>query len=306
MPTTDAPIKSAYPVPTLRPTNVTEYSEVRLERSHGGRVATITWNPPKSLNPLSVALTDELVAAVEEVSADEQLHMVVFRGGGGCFSAGDDLVEIHEGMWGDPNQTMRRIRFYQRFANTIEDLDKITVAVAEGFVLGGGLEITMACDLAMIAESCRWGMPEVDSAMTPGWGGTTRMIRLIGRRRTKEINLIGALQSARRGVEWGLFNKAVPDDQLDAELGRLIEMMLVKNQQALRQLKFTMNKNADADMTTALAFEAYSELATAAVNWRPDTPAIPDAEPGKGLEAFVTKNELWQERRNRASDFWSE
>lgn len=306
MPATDAHLKTAYPVPTLRPTNVTDYSEVSLERSHGGRVATISWNPAKSMNPLSVALTDELVAAVEEVSADERLHVIVFRGAGGYFSAGDDLVEIHEGLWGDPNQTMRRIRFYQRFANTIEDLDKITVAVAEGYVLGGGLEITMACDLAMIGESCRWGMPEVDSAMTPGWGGTTRMIRLIGRRRAKEINLIGALQSARRGVEWGLFNKMVPDDQVDGELERLTEMLLVKNQQALRQLKFTMNKNADADMTTALAFEAYSELATAAVNWRPDTPSIPDAEPGKGLEAFATKNELWQERRKRAIDFWSE
>jgi enoyl-CoA hydratase len=299
-------LKPAYPVPTLRPTNVTEYSEVAVKRSHDDRVATITWNPPKPLNPLSVALTDELVAAVEEAAADERLHLVVFRGEGGYFSAGDDLVEIHEGTWGDPNQTMRRIRFYQRFANTIEDLDKITVAVAEGYVLGGGLEITMACDLAMISETCRWGMPEVDSAMTPGWGGTTRMIRLIGRRRTKEINLIGALQSARRGVEWGLFNKVVPDEEVDAELERLIDVLLVKNQQALRQLKFTMNKNADADMTTALAFEAYSELATAAVNWRPETPAIPDAEPGNGLEAFATKNELWQERRTRAIDFWSE
>ena len=113
------PLKPAYPVPTLRPTNVSEYSEVTLERSHDDRVATVTWNPPKPLNPLSVALTDELVAAVEEASADERLHMVVFRGAGGSFSAGDDLVEIHEGMWGDPNQTMRRIRFYQRFANSI-------------------------------------------------------------------------------------------------------------------------------------------------------------------------------------------
>lgn len=306
MASTNSELKSAYPIPTLRPTNVTEYSEVSLERSHDGRVATILWNPPKPMNPLSVALTDELVAAVEEVSSDERLNIVVFRGAGGYFSAGDDLVEMHEGMWGDPNQVMRRIRFYQRFANTIEDLDKITIAVAEGVVLGGGLEITMACDLAMIAESCRWGMPEVDSAMTPGWGGTTRMIRLIGRRRTKEINLIGALQSAPRAVEWGLFNRCVPDAEIDAELERLIDVFLVKNQQALRQLKFTMNKNADADMTTALAFEAYSELATAAVNWRPDTPAIPDAEPGKGLEAFTAKNELWQERRRRAIDFWSD
>jgi enoyl-CoA hydratase len=114
------------------------------------------------------------------------------------------------------------------------------------------------------------------------------------------------LQSARRGVEWGLFNRVVPDREIDAELGRLVDMLLIKNQQTLRQLKFTLNKNADADMTTALAFEAYSELVTAAVNWRPDTPHIPDAEPGKGLEAFVDKNELWQERRKRAIDFWSE
>jgi enoyl-CoA hydratase len=306
MAATHEALKPAQPLPALRPTTVERYSEVQLARSHDGRVATVLWDPPKRMNPLSVTLTDELVAAVEEVAADERLNVVVFRGAGGYFSVGDDLVEMQEGMWGDPNQVMRRIRFYQRFANTIEELDKVTVAVAEGLVLGGGLEITMACDLAMIAESCRWGMPEVDSAMTPGWGGTTRMIRLIGRRRTKEVNLIGALHSARRGVEWGLFNRVVPDGEIDAELERLLDLLLVKNQQTLRQLKFTMNKNADADMTTALAFEAYSEVVTAAVNWRPDTPAIPDAEPGKGLEAFTEKNELWQQRRGRAIEFWSE
>lgn len=305
MATNDERLKPAQPLPALRPATVERYSEVQLQRSHGGRVATILWNPPKQMNPLSVTLTDELVAAVEEVATDEELHIVVFRGAGGYFSVGDDLIEMHEGLWGDPNQVMRRIRFYQRFANTIEELDKVTVAVAEGFVLGGGLEITMACDLAMIAESCRWGMPEVDSAMTPGWGGTTRMIRLIGRRRTKEVNLVGALHSARRGVDWGLFNKAVADHEVDAELERLLEVLLVKNQQTLRQLKFTMNKNADADMTTALAFEAYSEVVTAAVNWRPDTPQIPDAEPGEGLAAFAHKDRLWQERRARAIDFWS-
>lgn len=142
--------------------------------------------------------------------------------------------------------------------------------------------------------------------MTPGWGGTTRMIRLIGRRRTKEINLIGALQSAPRGVEWGLFNRAVPDDQLDTEVDRLIEVLLVKNQQTLRQLKFVLNKNADADMHTALAFEAMNEVITSSVNWTEATPKIPDAEPGKGLEAFAQKNELWHRRRNLAIGFWSD
>jgi enoyl-CoA hydratase len=301
-----APELDAQPTPALRPADTERFEQVSFDRSHDGRVATITWNPPKPLNPLSVRLTDELVAAVEEAQADESLHVVVLRGAGGQFSAGDDLDEMQQGAWGDPNQVMRRIRFYQRFAQSIEDLDKITVAAVEGHALGGGLETSMACDLALIADDALWGMPEVDSGMTPGWGGTTRMIRLIGRRRTKEINLIGALQSAQRGVDWGLFNRAVPPEQFDAELNQLLEVLLVKNQQTLRQLKFVLNKNADADMTTALAFEAMNEVVTSAVNWREDTPRIPDSEPGKGLEAFTTKNELWQRRRQLALNFWSE
>lgn len=296
---------SGVPVPALRPVTVTDYEEVAFERRNDGKVGLITWNPPKPMNPLSIKLTDELVAATEEAAADEKLRIVVFRGAGGYFSVGDDLVEMAEGAWGNPNQVMQRIRFYQRFAETIEELDKITVAAIEGFALGGGLEISMACDLAFVSASCRWGMPEVDSGMTPGWGGTTRMIRLIGRRRTKEINLIGALHSAARGVEWGLFNRAVPDNEFDAELDRLVEVLLAKNQQTMRQLKFVMNKNADADMTTALAFEAMNEFMTSAVNWSSSTPQVPDAEPGKGLEAFAQKNDLWERRRQLALHFWS-
>ena len=292
------------PVPALRPQGIDSYKEVSFERTHDGQVGVLTWQT-KRMNPLSADLSNELVAAIEEAYADERLKIVVLRGVGGFFSVGDDLVEMHQGAWGDPNQVMRRIRFYQRFANTIEELDKVTIAVAEGFVLGGGLEITMACDFVLAAQSCRWGMPEVDSGMTPGWGGTTRMIRLIGRRRAKEVNMIGAVHSAERAVEWGLFNRAVPEEELDAELARLIDVMLVKNQQTLRQLKFVLNKNADADVQTALAFEAMNEVITSAVNWSPDTPNIPDAEPGRGLEAFAEKNELWQRRRERAINFWS-
>ncbi|HEY1357327.1 MAG TPA: enoyl-CoA hydratase/isomerase family protein [Thermoleophilaceae bacterium] len=293
-----------HPVPALRPQGLNGYEGVSFERTHDGQVGVITWKS-KKMNPLSVELSNELVAAVEEAYADEELKVVVLRGLGGYFSVGDDLVEMHEGAWGDPNQVMRRIRFYQRFANTIEELDKVTIAVAEGFVLGGGLEITMACDFVLAPESCKWGMPEVDSGMTPGWGGTTRMIRLIGRRRAKEVNMIGAIHSAARAVDWGLFNRAVPDADLEDELSAFVELMLTKNQQTMRQLKFVLNKNADADVQTALAFEAMNEVITSAVNWRGDTPPVPDAEPGAGLEAFTEKNELWERRREAAIDFWS-
>ncbi len=297
---------SAVSVPAFQPKGFKGYQEVAIERSHDGRVAHITWNPAKRLNPLTVALTDELMAAVEEVKNDEQLHVVIFRGANGFFCCGDDLVEMYDGLWGNPNQVMRRVRYYQHFAQQIEELDKTTVAVVEGFALGGGLETTLACDFVLAAESAQWGMPEIDNAMTPGWGGTTRLIRYIGRRRAKEVNMIGALRSARVGVEWGLFNRAVPDRELEAELDRLIEVLLSKNQQTLRQVKFVINKNADADMATALAFEAMNEVITSAVNWDPATPRIPDAEPGKGLEAFAKKNALWNRRRELAQKFWSD
>ena len=95
--------------PKLRPTNVRDYEEVSFERSHDGRVAVISWNPATRMNALSVKLTDELVAAVEEAQADEHLNIVIFRGEGGYFSVGDDLNEMAEGAWGNPNQVMRRI-----------------------------------------------------------------------------------------------------------------------------------------------------------------------------------------------------
>ena len=302
----DGALKPVVEVPALRTVNLKVYKEVKIVRSHGGRVATISWHTTgKKLNPLTVAVTDELRTAVLEVGADEKVHLIVFRGEGGYFCCGDDLTEMAEGVWGNPNQVMRRIRYYQDFAQSIEDLDKVTLAVVEGYVLGGGLEMALVCDFVLAAETCKWGMPEVDSAMTPGWGGTTRMIRQIGRRRTKEINMIGALQSAARGVEWGLFNTAVPEEALNAEIERFTQMMLVKNQQTLRQLKFVMNKNADADTTTALAFEQMNEVITASNNWRSDTPKIPDAEPGAGLANFKDKGSLWSKRRTLAINFWA-
>src|SRR5438034_11015701 len=109
----------------------------------------------------------------------------------------------------------------------------------------------MACDFVIATESARWGMPEVDVGITPGWGGTTRMTRLIGRRRAKEINLLGALHPAGRAVEWGLWNRVVSDDRLEAEVARVLELLAAKNQQAMRQLKFIINNGAEADLHTA-------------------------------------------------------
>ncbi len=178
------------------------------------------------------------------------------QGAGETFCAGDDITEKHS--WGDANGVMRRARLYQSMANALEELDKVTVAAVDGFAVGGGLEITMACDFVVATQRALWGMPEVDVGITPGWGGTTRMARLIGRRMTKEVNLLGALHPASRAVQLGLWNRVVPDGRLEAEVDALVEVLLSKNQQAVRQLKFIINRGVEADLYTAQGFEALS------------------------------------------------
>jgi enoyl-CoA hydratase len=204
--------------------------------------------------------------------------------------------------FGNANQVMRRVRRYQEHANTLEQLDKITIAAVEGYAVGGGLEITMACDFVIAAETAQWGMPEVDLGITPGWGGTTRMARLIGRRRTKEINLLGALKSASRAVELDLWNRVVPDGDLETEVNALLEVLRSKNQQAMRQLKYIINNGVEADLHTAQGFEALSATLIAALNGMSD---IPDNDRA-GIAAFAAKSELWQHRRGLARNFWSQ
>ncbi|HEY5989533.1 MAG TPA: enoyl-CoA hydratase/isomerase family protein [Streptosporangiaceae bacterium] len=266
-----------------------------------GDAAFITLNRPAVHNALSRALSDQLIAAIERVRASESLHILVLQGAGQSFCVGDDIKEMPH--WGDANDAMRRARYYQNMANQLEELDKITIAAVDGFAVGGGLELTMACDFVIATERSRWGMPEVDVGLTPGWGGTTRMSRLIGRRLTKEINMIGALHPARRAVEWRLWNRVVPDGTLQAEVAGLISVLRTKHQQGLRQLKFIINRGVECDLYTAQGFEALSGALVFAINgyWE-----IPDADKGAGFTAFADKGDLWQRRRAAAVTFWAD
>jgi len=272
-----------------------------LRYAGDGPTARITLDRPEKRNALSIALSDELIRAIDHVQKSTDVKVLVIQGAGETFCAGDDITEMH--TWGDANAVMRRVRLYQTMANALEELDKVTVAAVDGFAVGGGLEITMACDFVVATRRAVWGMPEVDVGITPGWGGTTRMARLIGRRMTKEVNLLGALHPAARAVQLGLWNRAVPDERLEAEVDALVEVLLSKNQQAVRQLKFVINRGVEADLYTAQGFETFSAGLTGAVNgaWH-----VPDADGGQGILAFTDKSSLWQQRRGLAEEFWSD
>jgi len=272
--------------------------------------ARIILNRPHVCNALSIEMSDRLMDAIQTVKRSTDIKFLIIKGAGGNFCAGDDIKEMFR--WADDehgnstqgaNGVMRRVRIYQDMANALEELDKLTISAVDGIAVGGGLEITMACDFVIATERSHWGMPEVDSGLTPGWGGTTRMSRYIGKRRTKEINIIGALMTAKRAVEWGLWNRLVADDGLEAEVDALLEVLRSKNKQACRQLKYIINRGCETDLYTAQGFEMLSGALSGAVNgmWQ-----VEDADKGKGIENFTDKGSLWQKRRGLSKTFWTD
>jgi enoyl-CoA hydratase len=285
-------------------------AEKPLLLTMAGDTARIILNRPEVRNALSIELSDMLVDAIQEIKRSTDIKFVVIKGAGNTFCAGDDIKEMFR--WGDDehgkstqgaNGVMRRVRIYQDMANSLEDLDKLTISAVDGMAVGGGLEITMACDFVIATERARWGMPEVDSGITPGWGGTTRLSRYIGKRRTKEINIIGALMPAKRALDWGLWNRIVGNDRLDEEVEALLEVLRAKNQQACRQLKYIINRGCETDLYTAQGFEMLSAGLSGAVNgfWE-----VSDADQGSGVQDFAAKGDLWQRRRTLSKDFWTD
>jgi enoyl-CoA hydratase/carnithine racemase len=275
-----------------------------------GDTARITLNRPKVHNALSIELSAILVEAIQTIKKSTEIKFVVIKGAGKSFCVGDDITEMVNWINDEngkatqgANGVMRRVRVYQDMANSLEELDKITISAVDGYAVGGGLEITMASDFVIATEQAIWGMPEVDSGITPGWGGTTRMARYIGKRRTKEINIIGALMPAKKAVEWNLWNRVVANDKLDSEVEALLTVLRAKNQQACRQLKYIINRGCETDLYTAQGFEMLSAGLSGAVNggWQ-----VADADQGQGISNFSDKGSLWKERRKLAKNFWTD
>ena len=229
---------------------MTDYKKLLVERTD--EITTITFNRPESHNALDREMSEELADAVRSVQKDRGCRFLVFRGAGNTFCAGDDIKEFLTWTDDDPYWQARR---YQETAQLIEDLTPITIAAVDGVCTGGGLELTLTCDFVVATDRSRWGMPEIDWDITPGWGGVTRLARFAGRRKTKEWNMIGQLFDAATAERYDLINRVVPADNLDAEVTALIEVLSEKNPITLRRTKFVLNKGADLPLSGAMAFE---------------------------------------------------
>ena len=221
-----------------------------------------------------------------QFAVDRDCRILILRGAGDTFCAGDDIAEFN--TWG-PEDPYWQVRLYQETGQIIEDLTPITIAAVDGVCTGGGLELTLVCDFVIATDRSRWGMPEIDWDITPGWGGTSRLPRFAGRRKAKEWNLIGALFSPSTAERYDLVNRIVAPEDLNSEVDALCEVMLKKHPLTVRRTKFIMNKGADLHISGALAFEV------------PVT-----AVAGTAGIADFTDHEARQQRRKLSQHFWQD
>ncbi len=269
---------------------MSDYEKILFERD--GDTTTITLNRPEAHNALDKQMSDELRDAVSRVGGDRACRFLLIRGAGDTFCAGDDIKDFLAWTDDDPYWQSRQ---YQATAQAIEDLTPITIAVVDGVCTGGGLELTLTCDFVVATDRSRWGMPEIDWDITPGWGGLTRLARFAGRRKAKEWNLIGQLFSAEVAERHNLINRITSPEGLEGEVQALIEVMRRKNPVTLRRTKFVLNKSADLPVPAAMAFEV---------------PIQPFAnKPGRfatdGMEDFA-KAETRAARRTLSKTFWQD
>ncbi len=226
-----------------------ETIELQIE----GGIATLTLNRPKALNALNLAMVRELQQAVHQVRDDPTVRVVVITGAGDkAFAAGADITEF-KGM--SPVDAWVFTKQMQRVYLELEQLPKPVIAAVNGYALGGGCELMMACDIAYASDRAKIGQPEITLGIIPGAGGTQRLPRLIGKQRAKELVMTGDMIGAQEAWNLGLLNKVVPADQLIAEVRKLAEKLASKGAVALKAAKEAIEEGCDIGLERGLGIE---------------------------------------------------
>ena len=219
---------------------------------HAG-VRRITVNRPDKLNALNAATLDALFDAFEEAAKDVATRVVVLTGTGPkAFVAGADIAEMSGLRATDGRDFSLR---GQRLMRRIETLPKPVIAMVNGFALGGGLELAMACHLRLAADTAKLGQPEINLGLIPGFGGTQRLLRLAGRAATLELCLLGAPMDAARALHLGVVNRVVAADQLEAETMKVAAQLAGSAPLALRGMLDAINIGGECAIEEGLQFE---------------------------------------------------
>jgi enoyl-CoA hydratase len=230
------------------------YENLRLEVD--GAVATLTIDRPKALNALTSGALRELEVALREVGQNGALRCLIVTGGGEkAFVAGADITE----MAGYSTCEAREFAgLGHRVLAMLEALSIPTIAAVNGFALGGGCELALACDLIYASEKAKFGLPEVGLGLIPGFGGTQRLTRLLGRARAMELIFTADKLDAAKAKEVGLALEVLPADKLLAHCRAVAEKIAKNGPVAVTQAKRSVHYGADADLRTASELERQS------------------------------------------------
>ena len=218
-----------------------------------GHVATITINRPKALNALSTAVLTDLNAALDEVAADQDVYALIITGAGEkSFVAGADIGEMKD-------KSVEEAAEYGKFGNAvfrkIETFRCPVIAAVNGFALGGGCELAMSCDIRVASENAVFGQPEVGLGITPGFGGTQRLARLVGAGIAKEMIYTARNIKADRAAQIGLVNKVVAAEELSATVMKMAQGIAKNAPIAVAYAKKAINNGLQTDIDSGIAIE---------------------------------------------------
>ena len=217
------------------------------------RIATITVNRPDKLNALSAHAMLELGQAIDAARENPEVGGVILTGAGRAFVAGGDIAEVEKSnAVAAKERAQRGQHVFRRF----ETSPKPTIAAVNGFALGGGCEIAMSCHIRIASEAAKFGQPEVKVGVMPGYGGTQRLTRLVGRGRGLQMMLTGEIIDAAEAYRIGLVNQVVASDQLMSAATTMMRTILANAPHSVAHCIETVNAGYNLSLSDALALEA--------------------------------------------------
>ena len=215
-------------------------------------IAYVTVNRPKSLNALSKEVLSELRAAFAKVDADPEAKVAILTGEGRAFVAGADISQMVDLTGIDGQEMMKQGAAVMEF---IENISKPVIAAVNGFALGGGCELAMACDIRIASQQAKFGQPEVNLGIIPGFGGTQRLPRLVGKGMGKYMMMTAEMIDAETALRIGLVEKVVPAEELISACEAVANTIMGKAPIAVKAVKIAVNNGIMLDVKTGVALE---------------------------------------------------
>jgi enoyl-CoA hydratase len=227
------------------------YENILVDKE--GPLAYITFNRPKVLNAMNRKTKEEVLAALADLEADDDVRVVIFRGAGEkAFVAGADVREFVGRRPVDQREDRRRLGFYEAIA----DFPKPVIAMIRGYCLGGGCELILACDLRIASKGSKIGQPEINLGLIPGGGGSQRLPRLVGEGKALQLILTGEMISGEEAKAIGLVEEVYPDEELEERTRELALKIAEKSPIAVRLAKEAVRAAARMDLQAGLEYEA--------------------------------------------------